>query len=306
LSREENKSSFKRMPSRSAPRLVRRWVRRASATHEEAWRAKLAFLGPSVVIHSRPGSTVLRLEAYGPDRVLRRLEHEHGGRIETINAAAIVARANAPRAPLRLTHDLAVIDAHGQWPASQPAPRHLLRITGAMAFGTGEHATTAACLRFLRDKTSRLTSGWTALDIGTGSGILAIAAEKLGAARVEAFDYDPLAIRAARANARRNHCRRLKFSTQDLLRWHPTHRHPVVVANVFSEILRRAARRITASVEPGGTLILSGILRTQEKETLATFTARGFAVEKAARRGKWVTLQLQRRPGRTPPNRRAS
>jgi ribosomal protein L11 methyltransferase len=203
-----------------------------------------------------------------------------------------------------LAKDLAVIDAHGQWPASQSAPRHLLRIAGAMAFGTGEHATTAACLRFLRDEASRLDRGWTARDIGTGSGILAIAAGKLGATRVEAFDHDPLAVRAARANARRNHCRRSHFSEQDLLRWKPARRHPVVMANVFSEILRRAARQITAAVAPGGALILSGILRIQEKETLTTFTARGLALEKAARRGKWVTLQLRSHPGKTPPNRK--
>ena len=188
---------------------------------------------------------------------------------------------------------MAVIDAHGSWPAAQAKPRLLLRIAGAMAFGTGEHATTSACLRFLRAEAARLEPGWTTLDIGTGSGILAIAAEKLGAERVDAFDYDERAIKAAQANLRRNRCRRITLTKKNLLRWKPRSRHPIVVANVFSEILRLAAEPITAAVRPGGCLILSGILRPQEQETLETFRALGFHLEAVSRRGKWVTLQLR-------------
>jgi ribosomal protein L11 methyltransferase len=69
-----------------------------------------------------------------------------------------------------------------------------------------------------------------------------------------------------------------------------------VVANVFSEILRLAAPQITAAVQPGGCLILSGILRPQERETLAAFEPRGFRLEQASRRGKWVSLQLRCSP----------
>ena len=133
----------------------------------------------------------------------------------------------------------------------------------------------------------------TALDIGTGSGILAIAAEKLGAKRVDAFDNDARAIPAARANLRRNRCGRVHITKTNLLRWKPRRRYPLVVANVFSEILRAATTQITAAVMPGGCLVLSGILRPQERETLANFEARGFRIENTSRRGKWVTLQLR-------------
>jgi ribosomal protein L11 methyltransferase len=284
------------MPNSRTPRHVPRWVRHASAGHEDAWRERLAFLGTGLVIHSRPGAKLLRLEAYAPRKVLRRLASEFGGKVESIDAVKIATRANAPRRPLRIARDLAIIDAHGSWPAAQAKPRLLLRIAGAMAFGTGEHATTSACLRFLRAEAARLEPGWTTLDIGTGSGILAIAAEKLGAERVDAFDYDERAIKAAQANLRRNRCRRIKLSRKNLLRWTPRRRYPLVVANVFSEILRLAAPQITAAVQPGGCLILSGILRPQERETLAAFEPRGFRLEQASRRGKWVSLQLRCSP----------
>jgi ribosomal protein L11 methyltransferase len=162
-----------------------------------------------------------------------------------------------------------------------------------MAFGTGEHATTAACLRFLRAESGRIGKDWTLLDIGTGSGILAIAAEKLGAKRVEGFDHDERAIKAAQANLRRNRCRRIKLTRKNLLRWKPRQRHPLVLANVFSEILCLATPQITAAVRPGGCLVISGILRPQEQETLEAFQNRGFRLERASRRGKWVTLQLR-------------
>lgn len=281
------------MKNARTPRHVPRWVRHVSSAHEDAWRERLAFLGTGLVIHSRPGTKLLRLEAYAPDRTLRQLQKEFGGKLERIDSVAIATRANAPRRPLRLARDLAVIDAHGAWLASQPKPRILLRITGAMAFGTGEHATTSACLRFLRAEAARLEPGWTALDIGTGSGILAIAAEKLGAERVDAFDYDERAVKAAQANLRRNRCRRIKLTGKNLLRWKPRRRYPLVVANVFSEILRLAAPQIASAVRPGGCLILSGILRPQEQETLAAFRAHGFLLDHPSRRGKWVTLKLK-------------
>ncbi len=285
------------MKAKALPRRIWRWVRHASATHEDAWRERLAFLGPAnLVVHTRPGTKMIRLEAYHTSAApLRQVAREFGGTVDQLDAEKLVARANAPRLPLRLARDLAVMDAHGTWPAKEKKPRILLRIGGAMAFGTGEHATTAACLRLVRDEAARLEDGWPMLDIGTGSGILAIAAEKLGAAQVVAFDYDPRAVKAAQANAKRNRCRRVKISRADLLAWKPGRaRYPLVAANVFSEILRAAAPQIVDAVAPGGCLVLSGILRVQEKETLATFLDRKLQLEKTSRRGKWVTLQLRK------------
>ncbi len=279
-----------------SPRHAWRWVRRVPARHEDDWTERLSFLGSALVIHARPGARTISFEAYGAKPgFLRRLVKEFGGKVLRVDAARIVARAVAPRRPLIFARDLAVIDAGAKWPARRPVPEILLRIGGAMAFGTGEHATTASCLRFLRDEAARLATGWTALDIGTGSGILAIAAEKFGASLVEAFDNDPRAVRAAAVNARLNKCRRVSFATNDILSWHPAPPgFQIVTANIYAEILRAAAPRIARAVASGGCLVISGILRDLEIRTAQAFTGHRFAIEKTSRRGKWVTLQLRR------------
>lgn len=275
---------------------VWRWMRRAQARHEADWGARLSSLGPELVIHGYPGGKTIRLEVYGnAPAPLRVLQREFGGRVARVDTVRIIARANAPRRPLSFGSNLAVIDADAPWPAERTKPRILLRIGGAMAFGTGEHATTASCLRMLRDEAAMLTQDWTALDIGTGSGILAIAAGKLGARHVEAFDADARAVRAARANARRNKCARVSFAVADVLDWRPAAASfRIVTANIYAEILCAAAPTIARAVTPGGCLLLSGILRQLEAETMREFTSRGFTAEKFSRRGKWVTVQLRR------------
>lgn len=291
LCRRMDPSSLAVMPA--STRFIRRWVRRAAADHEDLWRTRLDDIGGGLVIHGCPGRRTVRLEAYGPAPLLRRLHRDFGGRVETIDAAAAAARANAPRRPLLPASEIGVLDIDGCWPEERPRPRIVLHITGAMAFGTGDHATTATCLRLMQAEARRLAPGWTALDIGAGSAILAIAAEKLGAASVHAFDNDPRAVQAARSNLRRNRCRRITLAVRDLLDWAPTRRYDLVTANVFSELLRSAAPHITTALNPGACLILSGILRSQENETVSSFTTRRLVLEQTTRRGKWVTLQLR-------------
>ncbi|MBJ7258992.1 MAG: 50S ribosomal protein L11 methyltransferase [Chthoniobacterales bacterium] len=273
-----------------------RWVRNAPAKHEEGWRERLSFLGPScLVVHGRPRAKVIRLEAYADNAAaLRQVAEVFGGKVEKFDADKIALQANAPRRPLRIGPTIGVIDTHGRWPEAFARPRIVLRIASAMAFGTGEHATTSACLRFLADEARECEPGWSCLDLGTGSGILAIAAEKLGAGQVRGLDHDPRAVKAAQANVRRNRCRLVRVAAGDLLAWRPGRkRYRIVLANVFSELLRTAAPRIVRSVTPGGCLVLSGILRAQEKEVLAAFRALGMKPGQASRRGKWVTLCLQ-------------
>lgn len=275
-----------------------RWTRNAHAHQEAAWRERLSCLGPGcLVVHARPRAKTIRLEAYSDQpQSLRQLARILGGKVDLLDTEKITARANAPRRPLRIGRKLGVIDTNGVWPDKLPRPEILLRISSAMAFGTGEHATTSACLRYLVDEAKSCPYEWTCLDLGTGSGILAIAAEKLGAAKVRAIDYDPRAVKAAKENLARNRTRRVNLTKGDLLKWNPGRvRYRVVLANVFSEILRAAAPQIARSVAPGGCLMLSGILRAQETGVLRTFRPLGFKLESAARRGKWVTLRLRAR-----------
>ena len=134
----------------------------------------------------------------------------------------------------------------------------------------------------------------TIVDIGTGSGILALAARIFGARTVEGGDFDPVAVRVAKENAVANKVRGVHFARMDVLKWKAPRRWPVVLANVFSTTLIAAASRIASAVEHGGRLILSGILRTQEREVLAAFRKQGCRLKRAVRKGKWVTLLTRR------------
>lgn len=275
-----------------------RWSRKADARHEAAWRERLSCLGPEcLVVQARPRAKTIRLEVYADrPQTLRQLAGILGGKVERLDAEKIAARANAPRRPLRIGRTLGVMDTAGRWPDRLPRPDILLRIGSAMAFGTGEHATTSACLRYLIGEAKACLPGWTCLDLGTGSGILAIAAEKLGAARVHAIEHDPRAVEAAKKNIRCNRASRVTLAGGDLLAWSPGRaRYRIVLANVFSEILRAAAPGIARSLAQGGCLVLSGILRPQESGVLRTFRNLGLKHEAASRRGKWVTLRLRAR-----------
>jgi ribosomal protein L11 methyltransferase len=131
-----------------------------------------------------------------------------------------------------------------------------------LSFGTGQHPTTAFCLQEI---VRRLNSGTAQsfLDIGTGSGILAIAAAKLGYAPVKAFDLDPESVRVARENARKNRVAgRLRLTRGDItkLPLHPARKFDLVCANLISNLLIQERRRIVNRLKPGGTLVLAGIL----------------------------------------------
>jgi len=168
-------------------------------------------------------------------------------------------------------------------------------IPAEAAFGTGEHATTAMCLHMLERVIRRRRDDWTILDAGTGSGILAIAASRLGAKQIVAIDIDPLALKIARRNARANRARNIQFHVGDVLKIKLRNKFDVITANLFSEILIAALpiwrRRLTAD----GCMILSGVLRSQERTVVAALRQNDFFPRKIKRRGKWVALLAARR-----------
>lgn len=157
-----------------------------------------------------------------------------------------------------------------------------------LSFGTGQHPTTRFCLEEITSA-RRAALPQTFLDIGTGSGILAIAAVKVGFSRVAAFDIDPDAIRVARANARTNGVgRRIRFSRQDLaqMKAGPAP-FDVVSANLTFDLLLRERRRILGQVRPGGSLLLAGILRSQFASVERAYGAAGLTLTRRQRVGEW-------------------
>ena len=270
------------------------WKKLASAKWEDAWVERLTFLGSTrLAIVRLPNRKSLRIEAYSLTKSeANGLLKEFGGQIREVADKAIPPAA--PRPPLAIRDRLWIVDnAKAAETARRMNPtRTVVTIPAAMAFGTGDHATTASCLRLLCDAAAAQEQPWGLLDLGTGSGILAIAAKKLGARRAEGHDYDPHAVRTAKENVVRNEAGPLPIRKTDVLKWTPPRQWNIVAANLFSQVLIAAAGAITSAVRPGGILILSGILRIQESEVAQEFTAHGFQIEQCVRKGKWVTMRL--------------
>jgi ribosomal protein L11 methyltransferase len=269
------------------------WSKLASAKWEDAWIERLQCLGPGrLAIFSLPGSRRIRIEAYGlNNREAARLVSAFGGQSRKMKTPA--AQLPAPQsAPLLIRDRLVVVrSARAAKAAARLHPgRPLLVIPAAMAFGTGDHATTATCLRLVSDFAStRNGLPWDALDLGTGTGILALAARLLGAARCDAWDNDPACIRAARGNARLNRLRNVAVSRVDVTAWTPARQWDLITANLFSEMLIKLSPPIAAALKPDGRLILSGMLAPQAEETLAAFQATGLQFQRLIKKGKWAT-----------------
>ncbi len=161
-----------------------------------------------------------------------------------------------------------------------------------MAFGTGTHPTTSLCLAALSELLDA-RPGAAVLDVGTGSGLLAIAARKLGAGRVAGNDNDPVAVAVARENAARNGVE-VALTAEGLESI--AGEFELVVANILANTLVELAPAIAAKVAPGGAVLLSGILGPQEGEVRAAYVAAGLRPLPGGdrREGEWSLLALER------------
>lgn len=225
------------------------------------------------------------------ERQGRELVREFGGRIEPLRRDWFQHWMKQARAkPLRIDSRLLILSA----PAQRVTNARGIVIPAEAAFGTGHHATTAMCLRLLEGSTRYLAPGWTMLDAGTGSGILAIAGSYFGAARVLAIDHDPLACTTAKRNARANGIRNIEFSASDVLKQKLTGKLDLITANLFSEILMAALPLWSRHLATGGHLILSGVLRSQESAVLRALRRHRFSAPEIRRRGKWIALYTRK------------
>jgi len=248
--------------------------------------------GPALAITERPGKARVLLEiSCRTAKQARQLVRELGGSIDKLHPDWLQHfTKQAQTKPLRIGARLVVRSTPD---SRRKQPHSLARtiiIPAEAAFGTGEHATTAMCLRLLERFTRKRSAGWAMLDAGTGSGILAIAGSCLGATRVLAIDNDPLACRIAKRNARGNGIRDISFQTGDVLKQKLAAKFDIITANLFSEILIAALPVWSRRLASGGGLILSGILRSQEKAVVAALRQKQFAVPEIKRWGKWIAL----------------
>jgi ribosomal protein L11 methyltransferase len=246
--------------------------------------------GGRLVITSRPGRKRLQLEiACSSHNESRKFVEEFGGRIEKWPRDWLKRFENPRQAkPLKIGKRLLISNVGGPLASrtSRDKDRSRILIPASAAFGTGEHATTAMSLRLLERVTRKWKDGWSLADLGTGSGILALAAKRFGAGRVIGIDIDPQAISIAKANAHLNKIDHVDFHLDDLRKWKPTGARDVVAANLYSDLLNE----ILPKLKRCDWLILSGVLRTQKNEFLRVLRRHNIQIVNVKRRGKWIAV----------------
>ncbi len=192
-----------------------------------------------------------------------------------------IAASRRKMRPVRFGKNLWVCPSHRKVLAKNAV---VVKLDPGLAFGTGAHPTTALCLEWLSQQDLR---GKTVLDYGCGSGILAIAALKLGAARAVGVDLDPQALTATLNNARANKvARRLSVHLpQDF----KAAAHDLVVANILANPLIALAPRLTRCLKPGGAIALAGLLKNQSAEIRRRYLPR-IALKTVSSRDNWALL----------------
>jgi len=170
-----------------------------------------------------------------------------------------------------------------------------LRIEAGAAFGTGHHGTTVGCLQAWNDLLKARRFG-KVLDVGAGTGVLAIAAARTGARLARGTDIDAPSVRIARENAELNGARAEFVHASGLghQRVRSAAPYDLVFANILAPPLVALAQDIRGALRPGGVAILSGLLRTQERRVLAAYRSRGFRLLRRIHRDAWATLVLER------------
>jgi ribosomal protein L11 methyltransferase len=263
------------------------WQRHIVPVDADAWIARLQAAGCATwTLTERPNRARALLAVYDARREpILALRGLFGGQVVSIAQSAWLSTKPTP--PTRINAKLEILHD----PTRKKAAAHQLVIPHGLAFGSGEHGTTFMLLRAL----VREPMPPRVLDLGTGSGVLALAARRFGAKHILATDFDPAAVRTARENEALNFpTPQIGWRRADVKRLAEKPRYGLVLGNLFSGILIEAAKQITAAVAPRGKLWLSGILREQKNEVLAAYRKQGLRLVRATTRGKWVLLQLQK------------
>ena len=276
----------------SAPRFT--WRKLSAAKWEDVWPERLSEFVDRLAITALVNGKTIRVEIFElAKKEADRLVKEFGGSINKQNHDWLKAGAKA-RGPIKIRRQLAVIAGESEKAAIKPGIPTLL-IPAGMAFGTGEHATTLNCLRFLADLADEYSDEpWEMADLGCGSGILALAARMLGAKRCLAGDFDPDCVRTTKENIARNHLTGVTAKRLDVFTWEPERTWNVITANLYSTILVQIVPKLGKALAPEGSLIVSGIMRDQEAGVLKALARERLKPVKIARQGKWIAALLRR------------
>ncbi|MFT5467242.1 MAG: ribosomal protein L11 methyltransferase [Verrucomicrobiales bacterium] len=275
-----------------------RWFRAVPVAEADVWEDRLFATGlENLALSNSADDQKLLLEGFFESRdEAERFQAEFEGQIEEFADQNWVAlgEADARRKSIRIRDRFVVTldDDPGFLDElrSENPGADLLIFPPEMAFGTGDHETTSTCLEMLVENSP--AEPWSFLDLGTGTGILAVAASFLGASRIVGTDFDSKAIEVAQGSLARNgvSANSVELREQDVLAWEPDEQFDLVAANLFSTVLIEAMPGIRASVKDGGQVILSGILREQLLAVETAAKDAGLTFERVVERGKWASV----------------
>ena len=178
------------------------------------------------------------------------------------------------------------------WETFEPDPDDkIIEIDPGMAFGSGTHETTGLCLSLLE---SCISGGEDVIDVGTGSGILAIGAALLGAGHVLAIDIDPDAVKVASANVEHNHVADIVSVQQGNLLDRVSSSCDICVANIISDVIIAFAAPLISHIRPGGLFICSGIVSSRGSEVFRALLDAGYEIIRQETRGEWTAFLSRR------------
>ena len=272
------------------------WSKRSAVSQEEVWEERF-YGNQNVVIRRLRSGKSLRVDLYCKrESDALDLMGQYGGIVRNLKEVDWVAESAKPVPPLKIRDSLLVTSETNRAKLRElqeiRGDRVVVIIPAEMAFGTGDHATTSSCLRFLADEARRRQAGgWSMLDLGCGTGVLAIAASLLGAAGCEAMDFDPKAVSVARCNVERNKAEGVEVSQSDLDDWSPDRLYDVIAANLFATVLQRSFAKMADALAVGGSLIVSGVLQDQWDDTKEIAQAAGLTFDVVQKKGKWIAAK---------------
>ncbi|BDG46463.1 ribosomal protein L11 methyltransferase [Parageobacillus sp. KH3-4] len=188
--------------------------------------------------------------------------------------------------PVKISEKFTIVPT---WETYEPVSSDelIIELDPGMAFGTGTHPTTVMCIQALE---KYVKPGDTVIDVGTGSGILSIAAAMLGAKSVRALDLDPVAVDSAKLNVKLNKVQHIVTVSQNNLLDHIEERANVIVANILAEIILRFADDAYRLLEKNGYFITSGIIQAKKQEVKEGLTKAGFTIEETLVMEDWIAF----------------
>ena len=278
-----------------------RWSKRVKHAEVEAWENTLTIAGIAYSVEHPVGRELWQFCVYAKDReAMEELKTRFGGGVARVRPEDWEPSASDEPVRLKIRDRLLIVEetepADLERLAKEYPGRDLLSFPPQMAFGTGGHQTTATCLRQLVDEASKWEPGeWELLDLGSGSGILAVAGIRLGARQVTALENDPMACKVARDNVlRHDGGDGVEMIEGDAIAWTESagksgRRFEIVAANLFSDLLIQLFPHVPGALSPGGTVIVSGFLTSQARAVNRAARDAGIDLSNFVRRGKWVT-----------------